>query len=244
MAALHEATEARKEHAQLLKINPNFTDAWLVVGVNDYVAGSLPWYYKMFASLAGYHGKRAQGIAEVQRVAAQGNWAKDDARLILAVLYRREKMYPQAMQVLQGLARSYPRNFLLERQMAGIYQEAGDLRSAARIYDDIVAKRETRQPGYAHMPAANILFESGQIHARLKETDIALARYEEAASLPGKDIYIYRSALAAADIEMRRNHRTAALETYRHVAQAVPNTDEGKVAREALRDPPAADPPK
>ncbi len=244
LAALHEATEARKEHAQLLKINPSFTDAWLVVGINDYVAGSLPWYYKMFASLAGYHGNRAHGIAEVQRVAARGNWAKDDALLVLAVLYRREKMYPQAMQILQDLARSYPRNFLVERQMAAIYQEAGDLRSAARIYDDLVAKRETRQPGYTQMPAASILFEAAKIHARLGETDIALARYQEAAALPGRDIYIYRAALAAADIEMHKNHRSAALETYRHVAQAVPNTDEGRVARDALRDLPANDPPK
>ncbi len=242
LAALHEATEARKEHTQLLKINPNFTDAWLVVGLNDYIAGSLPWYYKVFASLAGYHGNRAKGIAEVQRVAAQGHWAREDARLVLAVLYRREKMYPQTLQVLEGLAQSYPRNFLLEREIAGIYQEAGDLHSAARVYDEIVTKRESRQPGYALMPAANILFEAGQIHAHLGESDIALARYKEAAELPGRDIYVYRAALAAAGIEMHRNHRTAAIEDYRRVVQAVPNTDEGKAARQALRDLPQDDP--
>lgn len=241
LAALHEASDARKEHLQLLKINPNFTDAWLVVGINDYIAGSLPWYYKVFASLAGYHGNRAKGIGEIQRVAAQGHWAREDARLVLAVLYRREKMYPQTLQVLQGLARSYPRNFLLEREIAGIYQESGDLHSAARVYDEIVTKRETRQPGYAQMPAASILFEAGQIHARLGEADIALARYKEAAGLPGDDIYVFRAALAAAGIEMQRNHRAAAIENYRRVAQAVPDTDEGKAARQALRDLPAGD---
>ena len=80
LAALHEATEARNLHQRLLTGNPQFMDAWLVVGLNDYVAGSLPWYIKVLASLAGYRGDKKRGIEEVHRAAVQGNWARDDAR--------------------------------------------------------------------------------------------------------------------------------------------------------------------
>lgn len=235
LAALRESTEARKYHAQLLKINPNFVDAWLVVGVNDYVVGSLPWYLKVLASLAGYHGNREQGIEEVRRVTLQGHGEREDAKVVLAVLCRREKLYPETLRILQGLAQSYPRNFLVEREIAGIYEVQGDLRSAASVYDLIVLKRQTRQPGYTQMPAAKILYEAGEIHARLGEVSTALARFEEAGRLPGNDIYVYRADLAAADLYARSNRRTDALRKYQLVADSIPNTDEGKAARHAMK---------
>jgi tetratricopeptide (TPR) repeat protein len=235
LAALRESTEARKYHAQLLKLNPNFIDAWLVVGINDYVLGSLPWYFKVFASLAGYHGDRKRGIEEVRRVTQQGHWAREDAKVILAVLTRREKLYPETLQILQSLAKTYPRNFLLQREIAGLYELQGDLRSASTIYDSLVSKRESKQPGYTQMPAARILYEAGQIHDRLGETGTALARYEEAGKLPGDDIYVYRSDLAAAGLYLRMNHRPQALRKYQRVASRIPDTEEGKIATRALK---------
>lgn len=235
VAALRESNEARKYHVQLLKVNPAFVDALLVVGLNDYVAGALPWYFKIMASLAGYRGNRAQGLAEVKRVTEQGHWAREDARFILAVLCRREKMYPQTLAVLQGLAESYPRNFLVRREIAGIYGIQGDWRAAAKVYDDMVAKYEAHQPGYTLIPVAKILYEAGQIHDRLGESAEALKRYEEAERLPANDIYVYRAELAAADLYWRQNRRSDALRKYRHVAAAVPNTEEGKAASRALK---------
>ncbi len=51
----------------------------------------LPWYIKMLAALAGAHGDRTGGLAMVQRVAESGNYAREDARFMLDVLYQREK---------------------------------------------------------------------------------------------------------------------------------------------------------
>jgi tetratricopeptide (TPR) repeat protein len=234
LAALYEATDAKNCHSQLLKINPNYVDAWLVIGVNDYVVGSLPWYWKVLASLAGHHGNRTEGIEEVRRVAAQGHWAREDAKLILTVLTRREKLYPETLQVLQGLVQSYPRNFLLQREIAGVYELQGDLPAAAKVYDSLVAKHENGQPGYEDIPVAKILYEAGRIHARLGDMDTALARFAAAARLPGNDVYIYRAALAAADVETRLKRNSQAIRNYQRVADAVPNTDEGRAARHAL----------
>src|SRR5690349_6804149 len=51
--ALHEATEAYNYHRNLLKLNPRYVDAYLIVGMNNYVVGSLPWYIKVLAALTG-----------------------------------------------------------------------------------------------------------------------------------------------------------------------------------------------
>jgi tetratricopeptide (TPR) repeat protein len=235
IAALRESSEARKDHIQVLKLQPEFADAWLVVGINDYVLGCLPWYYKVVASLAGFHGNRTEGIAEVRRASVQGHWAREDAKLALAVLTRREKLYPETLRVLEGLAQSYPRNFLLLREIAGIHEIQGDLQAAARVYDTLVARREARQPGFTQMPAARILYEAGQIHARLGNSNTALARFEEAGKLPEDDLYVYRAELAAADLCARSNRRPEAIRMYERVAAGLPDSEEGKTARRALK---------
>ncbi len=235
LAALRESTEARKAHAQVLKINPNFVDAWLVVGVNDYVVGVLPWYLKMLASLAGYRGNRAQGIEEVKRVIEPGSLAREDAKFILAILYRRQKMYPEALQVLQSLAESYPRNFLLQREVAEIFEIKGDWQAAAKVYDGLVAKVDAHGADPDLMPVAKILYEAGQIQTRLGDSDRALKYFERAGGVRGDDIYIYRAELAAADLYLRSNRRNDALRMYRRIAATVPNTDEGKAARRVLK---------
>jgi len=214
------------------------------VGINDYVAGSLPWYLKVLASLAGFRGNRAQGIQEVRRVTVEGQWARVDAKLILAVLCRREKLYPETLQILQELAQAYPRNFLVQREIAGLYDIQGDLRSAARAYDSIVSKWERRERGYTEIPAAKILYEAGQSHARLGDLVTALARFERAGSLQANDIYVYRADLAAAELCQRLNRLPDALRKYRRVAEAVPNTDEGKAAQRALKRFPRSEPAK
>ncbi len=235
LAALRESIEARGYHARLLKANPNFVDALLVIGLNDYVAGSLPWYIKLLASLAGYRGNRAQGIEEVKRVAEQGHLARQDAKFILAILYRREKMYVDSLKAVEELAQSYPRNFLLQREIARIEQILGDWGAARNVYDAMVAKYNAREPGYIVIPAAKLLYEAGQIHEHLGELAEALGSYESAGRLPGGDIYVYRAELAAADLYLRLNRRGEAFRKYERVSSAVPATDEGKAARRALK---------
>jgi tetratricopeptide (TPR) repeat protein len=235
LAALRESTEARKAHSQLLKIDPDFIDAWLVVGVNDYVVGVLPWYLKVLASLAGYRGNRAQGIEEVRRVAMQGRLAREDAKFVLAIFYRRQKMYAETLEVLQSLARSYPRNFLLQREIANIYEIQGDLKAASKVYDGLMAQCDAREGDPNSMPGAKIFYEAGRIHARQDEWDQALRCYNRAGRFPGNDIYVYRAELAAADLDLRFDRREEARRRYHRVASAVPNTDEGKAARRALK---------
>ena len=123
----------------------------------------------------------------------------------------------------------------MQQEIAGIYELEGDVPSAAKVYDGMVDRLVQHEPGYAQMPAARILYEAGQIHARLGEQEVALARFDEASKLPGDDIYVYRAALASADLCMKLDRRSEALRKYRRIADAIPNTDEGKAAKRALK---------
>jgi hypothetical protein len=234
-AALREGSAARSLHARLYHLDHSYTDCLLVLGLDDYIVGSLPFYIKVLATLAGHHGSRAKGLAEIEKVAKQGHWAKEDATLILAVLYNREKRYPEMLATLQNLAQQNPRNFLLPLEIARAYERLGDWKKAAETYESLIAKYQAGQPNFNLMPAAEIFYEDGLMQARLGEPGQSLVRYEEAGRMPGKDIYIYRADLAAADIYASQKDLEKAKAKYQIVAEAVPGSEEGRAARRALK---------
>lgn len=233
--ALHEATAAFKYHQDLLKLDSAYVDCYLVVGMNNYIVGSLPWYIKVLAALTGRHGDRDEGLRQIKRVTEEGNYAREDAKLMLAVLYQREKAYPQALALYQEMALAYPRNYLLQYEVAALFGLMNDWRSAAQAYDAMLARHRANEAGYDDIPLPKILYQAGQAYEHLQQSEAALARYAEAGSMSGSDRYIYVAELAAADLQMRSQKPDAARSHYQRVAEAVPDTEEGKAARRALR---------
>lgn len=235
MPALREATAAYKLHEQLRKLDPGYADALLVVGVNNYVVGGLPWYLKVMASLTGRHGNKAEGLRQIQRAMQEGHYAREDAQLILAVLYQREKMFRQALSVYQQMATAYSRNYLLTEEVAALHGLLGDWASAAKEYASMVARYRTGEPNFDQMPVVRILHLAGQAHERLGENEEALVLYSEAAQAKGNDKDRHKADLAAANIEAIMKRTAEARERYQRVAHAAPESEEGKLAKKALK---------
>ncbi len=235
MPALHESTDALKLHRSLLELDPNYVDAYLIVGMNNYIVGSLPWYIKVLASLTGRHGDRTEGIKQVKRVTEEGNYAREDARLMLAVLYQREKMYREALRVYEEMARTHPRNYLLPCEIAALHGSLNEWSSAAEGYDSVLQRHRSGQPGYGHLPLARILYSSGEAYERLEQPEEALSRYSEAGALAGGGRDTYLAELRAGDVLVRLRRKEEAQACYRRVAEATPESEEGKAARKALK---------
>jgi tetratricopeptide (TPR) repeat protein len=234
LAALREGLEARKYHLKLYKADPQFVDALLVIGVADYVAGSLPWYIKVLASMSGIHGTRTQGIEELRRVSREGHFARPDAKIVLVALYRREKMYGPALALLEELLRSYPRNILGPLEMASLYEAQNNWPEAKVIYNRMVEQLAAHEPHHELM-RATILYRAGRAREHLGEQEEALTLYEKAGKASGLSLDVYRADLAAARLYERLNHRQDAVRKYERVASAVPNTAEGRAAFRALQ---------
>jgi hypothetical protein len=233
--ALGEAKQARKLHAQVLSINPNFVDALLIVGIYDYVAGSIPWYLKVFASIAGYSGDKERGLASIARVTREGEFAKPEARQFLAIFYFREKRYGETLALLQEMASAHPRNFIIPQEIARTYKAQGNWRLAAETYESLLGRYHRGEPGYQNMPVSKVLYQAGEAHARLGDTTRALRLYEEAAQREENNIFVYRAVLAAGGVFRQMNQPEDARRHFERVASAVPSTEEGKAARQQLK---------
>ena len=117
-AALRRGSDAVDRHKAVLKLAPDFRDAELTIGLQNYIIGSLPLPLKMIAGTMGVRGSKKRGLETLERVSVQGNWSRDLARVLLIDLYKREKRWKDAVATARTLSEKYPRNYLFKLQMA------------------------------------------------------------------------------------------------------------------------------
>ena len=118
MAALRTGSSAVNRHKKVLELSPEFYDAELTIGLQNYVIGSLSLPLKLLAKTAGVSGSKKRGLKELERVASEGHWARDVARVLLMDLYKREKRWNDAIATARSLSDKYPRNYLFKLQLA------------------------------------------------------------------------------------------------------------------------------
>jgi tetratricopeptide (TPR) repeat protein len=116
-AAVRNGSRSVEAHQKVLKLNPDYYDAYLSVGMYDYVVGNLPFAYKAIAAIAGHRGNKERGIKRLQTVIEKGTLSADGARVLLLAIYQNEKRYQDALDILNYLTAKYPGNYLarLER---------------------------------------------------------------------------------------------------------------------------------
>lgn len=120
MAALRTGSDAVDHHRKVLELSPQFIDAKLTIGLQDYVIGSLPLPVKMLAGTFGVRGSKKRGLNELEQVARDGHWGRDVARVLLVDLYKREQRWDDAIATARDLSTRYPRNKLFQQQLADV----------------------------------------------------------------------------------------------------------------------------
>jgi tetratricopeptide (TPR) repeat protein len=117
-AALKDGSDAVDRHREVIKLDPNYHDAEITIGLYDFTVGSLPLPIKLIAGVAGFRGSKKRGLATLERVTKEGRWVRDEARTLLIVLYTREKRYAEAAAIARELVAKYPRNYLYRLEAA------------------------------------------------------------------------------------------------------------------------------
>jgi hypothetical protein len=117
-SALNKGSDAVNRHKEVLKLAPDFRDAELTIGLQNYIVGSLPLPLKMIAGAMGARGSKKRGLETLERVSVEGQWSRDLARVLLIDLYKREKRWKDSVAIARQLSEKYPRNYLFKLQMA------------------------------------------------------------------------------------------------------------------------------
>jgi tetratricopeptide (TPR) repeat protein len=196
MNFLGNARRANDYHTRLVRANPRRYDGYLIPGLYDFVLGSLPGPVKVLFFFAGLTGDKQRGMHLVENVSEWGDGAKHDARILLAVMYRREKRYADARRTLELLAETFPRNYIFPLEIASLYRAADEVPEAIRAYEHVVAQSNAGTPNFDQAPAARIHFELGVLYERTGDFEAARRHYEQVAGSRGSTPELNRETVA------------------------------------------------
>ncbi len=158
-SAISDAKAAKTLHQQVLKLDSNFDDARVSVGTYDYVVGVLPTFFRGLVALFGIRGDgKESGIQQLEIAAAKGKNASTDAKMVLSVIYSREKRYDDALRIMSDLHAKYPRNFLFEMAKASTYGKMKRWDDAVQTYEQVLNKIQAKKDGYERVRVEKVYF--------------------------------------------------------------------------------------
>ena len=235
-SALRNAVGARRDHERVLELDPNYTQAKLIVGTHNYVIGSLSWAVRATVSVAGLGGSKEKGLEYLHQAARGPGETAIDAKIVLLLFLRRERQFDEAIQIDRGLMPLYPRNLLMALEEGNLLRAAGRNSEAAAVYRRIwQAGREGRYPGLHYELAALSL---GDVLRSEKDFSGAVAAYEQVGTVskPDEDL-LQKADLFAGQTYDSLKQRELALKKYNAVVAVNGGSPLADTARKCIKEP-------
>jgi hypothetical protein len=124
VAAWKEMKASRVRAERLLAKDPNCYDAWVAIGVENYMLSIKPFIVRLLFRAAGGETDRAVGIEKLRLTAAKGRYLGPFARLLLGVAALRDGDTARARTLLAGLIQEFPSNPLYAQEMQRLNEPA------------------------------------------------------------------------------------------------------------------------
>lgn len=118
LAAVSRAKRASQLAEELLRVAPECYDAYLAIGVENYLLSLKPAPVRWFLRLYGARTDKNEGIRKLELTAERGHYLLPYARLMLAVAALRDNDRDRARDLLGDLAEEFPNNTLYRQELA------------------------------------------------------------------------------------------------------------------------------
>ncbi len=143
---LSTARSGKKMRADLLnalKIDPDLKDAYLGLGIYNYVLDTMPTALKVLELLVGLQGgNRRAGLEQLQEAAEKGELTREEAKFYLAkyLSHPREAKYARSLELFQELSSAYPHNPLWPLVAASLRFKLGQVREGEALYREVLER--------------------------------------------------------------------------------------------------------
>jgi predicted Zn-dependent protease len=236
--AFRHGKKAYQQHLEIVEEQPDYYDAYVTIGLYEYIVDNLPWYMKWIAQIAGYKGSEERAFKYLRLSATKSQFVSENARTILIVLCVREKLYDEALENAEFLQRRYPRNFLLQLNVARILTEMNRPDQAAEAYTEIIAHAEARAPNYQKMPLGVFRYNIGKALMNMDRLGLAQHLFTAAIQDPATaERERALSLLCLAEVLDLRGNRQLAIASYQQVLSAANFEDSHSTAEAYLKKP-------
>ncbi len=235
-SALRSAVGARRDHERVLELDPKYTDAKMVVGIHNYVLGSINFAIKVAASVVGLSGSKKKGIEYLYEAGEGGGETSVDAKIALSLFLRREQRYPEALKLVGGLESDFPRNFLFRLENANLMNAAGHGQDAIAAYRKLLD--DSKAGLFAESRMEMVYYGLGEALRGQHDYRGAAAAYDMVAQFKTADPDLrQRASLAAGQMYDAAQNREQAMKRYQQVIATDANSERAQMARRYMKQP-------
>jgi hypothetical protein len=204
--AAKQGLGSRNDSEQVLKLDPNYPDAKMAMGIQQFAVASLPRFVRMLVGIAGIGGNKEQGITLLRESAAHGTVTKVESQTALSLFLRHDQRYDEAYVVAHGLAQQYPHDFLFRLEEANLKKDAGHGPEAIAIYKAVIA--DAGKHGYFVDPRLQLAyFGLGETQRGQNDVAGAAESYLSAGSQPNCSDWMRKRAELNAGMMLDLLHR-------------------------------------
>jgi hypothetical protein len=123
LAALSVVKEGRALAVHLLIAHPDCYDAYLAIGVENYLLSLKPAPVRWVLNWSGAQTNKQEGIAKLRLTAEKGDLLQPYARMLLAVAALRDNDRTTAARLLEGLTSEFPHNRLYAAELVRVKRQ-------------------------------------------------------------------------------------------------------------------------
>jgi len=234
-SALRNAVGARRDHERVLELDPQYTDAKLVLGAHYYVMGSLSFAVKIAVALVGLSGDKDKGLQYLDDAYHANGETSVDAGIVLMVFLRREHRYDEALQIAGAIGPRFPRNYLLPLEEANLLRASGKNGEAEQQYRRVWQNGREGKYGSLHYEISALGL--GDLLRSEKKYQAAAAAYELVSEVTGADPELLQKAnLGAGEMYDQLQKRDLAVKKYEAVVATNSGNAEADKARKRMKD--------
>jgi tetratricopeptide (TPR) repeat protein len=237
VAAARQGYGSRSDSEQVLKIDPQYTDAKLAIGIQLFAVASLPRFVRIVVGVFGMGGNKERGLSMLRDCAAHGTITAVESRTVLSLFLRHDGRYPEALMIQAGLAQEFPHNYLLRLEEANLTKDDGNGPSAIERYKQVLG--DAARPGYFIDPREQLAF-FGLADTQRGQNDVAEAaeNYLKAAEQPECSEWLRKRAfLNAGEMYDLLHQRDKAIGLYRRAAATGDDQSQAELARKLIQNP-------
>ena len=236
-AAARQGYSARNDSEAALKIDPQYADAWMAIGIQRFAVASLPKWLRFMVGIMGVGGNKQDGLADLRKSAENGTVTPIESRTVLSLFLRHDGQYPAALEVQRGLQKEYPHNYIFCLEVANLTKDEGHGLDAIATYKQVIDT--AAKPGYFINPRLELawfgLADTQRGYNMIKD---AAYGYTQAAQQPDSSDWLRKRALLSAGQMYDLLHqRPDALKMYQQVLQPGGDQTQADAARKYLQTP-------
>jgi hypothetical protein len=235
-AAAHQGLQARSDSEAVLKIDPQYADADLAIGIQQYAVASLPRFLRLMVGMFGVGGSKQRGLELLRNSSEHGVVTNVEARTALSLFLRHDGRYTEALQVERSLTQQYPHDFLFALEVANLLKDEGHGYEAIAAYKQVLADAQT--PGYFIDPRLQMAwFGLAETERGYNQLPDAVNSYIQAAEQPNCSDWLRRRAqVNAGEVYDILHRRAEAMKMYQMAATGS-DSSQAELARKYLRTP-------